>query len=234
MNSKQRVEKTLSFQEADRVPYDYWAVKEITEKLLDHFGLDNKDALLDKLGIDFRYVEGPSYTGQQLKKFDDGSVEDLWGVRRKLVEIEGNGGSYKHLMQSPLERLETVEEIERHRWPSAGWWDYSGLRKECEKHQNYAAVNAGDRLDRTAQLKPMMYLRGMEQTYIDLAVNPKIAEAIIAHIKEYFLEYNRRVFEEAGKPGGGFIISTAHNIQADTPLKNVLALYQAYQDYGRY
>jgi uroporphyrinogen decarboxylase len=35
-------------------------------------------------------------------------------------------------------------------------------------------------------------------------------------------------------PGGGYIISTAHNIQADTPVENVLALIAAYDEFGSY
>jgi len=33
---------------------------------------------------------------------------------------------------------------------------------------------------------------------------------------------------------GGFVICTAHNPQADTPLSNVEALFEAYRDIGRY
>jgi uroporphyrinogen decarboxylase len=40
-------------------------------------------------------------------------------------------------------------------------------------------------------------------------------------------------FESLG-PGGGFIFCTAHNIQADTPIRNVEALFEAYRDIGRY
>ena len=35
-------------------------------------------------------------------------------------------------------------------------------------------------------------------------------------------------------PGGGYIACTAHNIQADTPVGNALALLQAYHEFGRY
>ena len=35
-------------------------------------------------------------------------------------------------------------------------------------------------------------------------------------------------------PGGGFIFCTAHNIQADTPTENVVALFEAYRAFGRY
>jgi uroporphyrinogen decarboxylase len=39
---------------------------------------------------------------------------------------------------------------------------------------------------------------------------------------------------EAFAPGGGYILCTAHNIQADTPVENALALLKAYLEYGRY
>ena len=39
--------------------------------------------------------------------------------------------------------------------------------------------------------------------------------------------------EALGK-GGGYILCTSHNIQADTPLENLDALLAAYDDYGRY
>jgi uroporphyrinogen decarboxylase len=40
-------------------------------------------------------------------------------------------------------------------------------------------------------------------------------------------------FESLG-PGGGFIYCTAHNIQPDTPMKNIVALFDAYRELGRY
>ena len=39
---------------------------------------------------------------------------------------------------------------------------------------------------------------------------------------------------EKGKPGGGYIACTAHNIQPDTPTDNIKALFEAYQEYGKY
>ena len=34
--------------------------------------------------------------------------------------------------------------------------------------------------------------------------------------------------------GGGFILAAAHNIQPDTPLDNILAMYDSVRDYGAY
>lgn len=45
-------------------------------------------------------------------------------------------------------------------------------------------------------------------------------------------EVKRRVSGFA--PGGGYILAAAHNIQADVPPENILAMYRAAQEYGRY
>lgn len=39
---------------------------------------------------------------------------------------------------------------------------------------------------------------------------------------------------ESAKEGGGYIICTAHNIQVDTPIENVVALFEAYHEFGAY
>jgi uroporphyrinogen decarboxylase len=38
---------------------------------------------------------------------------------------------------------------------------------------------------------------------------------------------------EALAPGGGFVFNTVHNIQADVPPENILAMWQAMRDYGK-
>jgi uroporphyrinogen decarboxylase len=43
----------------------------------------------------------------------------------------------------------------------------------------------------------------------------------------------KHLAEVAGK-GGGYIFGTAHNIQADTPVENVVTLMKAYHEYGVY
>ena len=362
MNHRDRVKTILSFKEADRVPRDLWTIPEVIALLLKKLNLPDEESLLKYFDVDFRYIKGPSYSGQEMQKYPDGTVEDLWGVRRRSMTVEKGSmkWSYKHVAVSPLEKMETVEEIDKYpKWPSPDLWDYTGIEKECLRFSNdYIVVNVGDRLDRTAQLKPAIYLRGMEQILVDLFVNPAVAEAIFEHIRAYFLDYNNRVFKaaqgkidifmmgddfgtqhglivskdlwikyfkegfkkyielahkygikvmhhtcgsvkdlipefidcgldilqsvqpkardmdlgilkkeygkyisfhgsidiqdllpngtkedidkevkekmEAGKPSGGFIISTSHNILPDTPVENILALFEAYKKYGNY
>jgi uroporphyrinogen decarboxylase len=202
MTSRERALKAINFEEADRVTIDNWMVPEIKKRCMEYWGCENEEELLSFLGVDVRDNYGPSYVGQEFKKFDDGTVADLWGVRRRQV-IYGKGtsheGIFKEVAWSPLEHMTTVEEIEAYEgWPSPEWWDYSKMKAECLYwHPQYFVLNKGDRLDRTAQLKPMMYLRGIQQTFVDLAQNPKIVECIRDRVINYFVEYNPKVFEAA-------------------------------------
>jgi len=200
MDSRERVMTAVAHRDPDRVPIDFWALSEVSTRLRSHLSLQSQEDLLKYLHVDLRVIEGPSFVGQEMAARADGSVQDLWGVWRKpqVVGRAEVSGTYMEVSESPLAGATALAEIEAYPgWPSPDWWDYSDLHKGCAECEGYAAVNAGDRKDRTAQLKPAMYLRGMEQFLFDLQENPAIAEAIIAHIVDYFLEYNRRVFETA-------------------------------------
>jgi uroporphyrinogen-III decarboxylase len=35
-------------------------------------------------------------------------------------------------------------------------------------------------------------------------------------------------------PGGGFVFAAVHNIQARTPVENLLAMFETVREYGRY
>ncbi|MHB9025856.1 MAG: uroporphyrinogen decarboxylase family protein [Armatimonadota bacterium] len=195
-SARERVQTALAHREPDRVPIDFWATAEVKRTLKGHLGIDDDEQLLRRLGVDFRVIGGPVYAGPGLA-----AGTDIWGVQRTTVSYgEGNQqGSYQELARSPLAAMTTAEEIERYAgWPSADRWDYSPIADQCRRHEDDCVVYVGDRLDRTAQLKPAMYLRGVEQIMLDMALDPEIVESIVGRITEYYLEYNRRVFEAAG------------------------------------
>jgi len=122
LTSKERVCKAISFIEPDRVPVDYWGDKLVTEKLKKATGVRDTEELYRKLGIDLRYIEGTVYTGPELATYDDGSSNDVWGVRRKTFYVDADKpekGSYEHVIDHPLASAETVKQIENYKgWPS--------------------------------------------------------------------------------------------------------------------
>lgn len=42
------------------------------------------------------------------------------------------------------------------------------------------------------------------------------------------------VLNSLGKPGGGFIPAPSQELQPDVPVENILAMYEAAIEYGRY
>ena len=152
--------------------------------------------------MDLRYIEGPAYVGPPLRRLADGSEEDVWGVRRTRVEVRAGDGIevYKELVASPLASATTVDEVHAYEhWPSPDWFDYSGIETQCEavRAAGRVAVFMGDRLNRIAQLKPAMYLRGVEAILVDLSVNPDVAAAIFANIRRFYRAYAERICEAA-------------------------------------
>ncbi|HUS47925.1 MAG TPA: uroporphyrinogen decarboxylase family protein [Phycisphaerae bacterium] len=207
MTPRQRVLEAIDHKKGDRVPIDFWAVPEVYAQLRADLKLDDDEAVRNRFGVDLRYFNGPALRARQRPAGQDGVVEDHWGVRRKLNTVTGRRRdgtaytwTYNHLHESPLATAGSLGDIERHNWPTAEMWDYSPVKDACLAIRNagFAVVAGADRLDRTAQLKPAMYLRGVEQFMTDLVLEPEIAECILEHVSDYYLEYNRRVFEAAG------------------------------------
>jgi len=359
MEARERVSLAASHREPDRVPIDYWASPEINRQLLDHYHFSTQEELLEHLEVDFRYLEGPRYVGPEPRVHEDGSVEDHWGVPR--LRVQAGAAVYQEVVKFPLVGAQSVADLRAYRgWADPDWFDYECVREQVAEARRLgkAVVFMGDRMNRCAQLKPAMYLRGIEQILLDLTLAPEMAAYIIGRVAEFYLEYARRTFEAAGEgidlffmgddfgtqhglfvspqmwrrflqpgfqalvelgkrrgylvahhscgslqpiipdlvdcgldilnpvqpdvydmdrrelkrlfgdrlcfhgsisiqrtlpfgspddvrqevrerfetlgPGGGFIFCTAHNIQADTPLENVQALFAAYRELGRY
>ncbi len=203
MDSIERFLLAMSHKEPDRVPIDYWATPEVNAKLLKRYGLSSQEQLLQHFDVDFRYIEGPKYVGPELVVRPDGSKEDHYGVPRKHVAYgEGDkGGTYSEVTEYPLEKAASIDQILSYpKWPKAEWFDYECVRQQAERARETGKVVVfmGDRLNRCAQLKPAMYVRGVEQILVDIMINPEIAKAIFSRIADFYAEYVRCTLEAAG------------------------------------
>ncbi len=196
MDSRERTFLTLEHHPADRIPIDFWASHSMKQKLERGFGI-TYDRFLDRYDVDLRYISGPDYIGPPLEVDND-----IWGVKRITVNIDLKDGTetYKEVAHSPLAGMKTIEEIKNYPgWPSPDWFDYSTIEAQCDtiRNRGRVVVFVGDRLNRIAQFKPAMYLRGMENIFIDIAAHEEIATAIFAKIKEFYLNYLERILEAA-------------------------------------
>ena len=197
MNSKQRVLAAINHQDTDRVPVDFWAEISVKDNLCHRLGLDDEEQLLQYLEVDVRSIY-PEYVGPELKKFPDGSFADFWGVIRKPVPHAT--GVHNETVFSPLADAASIRDIERARWPSPDWFDYSGLAGQCEQYEQYAiCVGKMGRESQTVFIQTW-YSRGFDQILLDMTVNPDLVKAMVDRIMTFRMEHVRRILEEvAGK-----------------------------------
>lgn len=186
MTPRERWEAVLRREKPDRVPMDYWATGEATDRLLRHLGAASFDEAMDRLhvdrvvGCDGRYIGPPIAEGS-----------DVFGCRYR--EVRYATGTYGEVVYNPLAKYESVEEIERnYAWPSPDWWDYSYLKEELRGKEHLPA--------RGHSISPFMwygYLRGLEQSLIDFIEHPDIAAYCIDRLTEIDYVRTERMLETA-------------------------------------
>lgn len=189
MTSRERWLAIFAGQEVDRVPTDIWATSEVHERLRKDLGCADDDAVAEKLHIDWPRWAGPKC---KVEHHPLDPQADVWGVRKALVDY--GTGKYWETVHNPLAKMERVEDIHAFRWPMPEDWDYSSVTDTVEKCGSSRPVKAG-------YYEPFLLycdLRGMEQSFEDLLLNPEIADAICGHIFDFFYEHNKRILE-AGK-----------------------------------
>lgn len=209
MTGKERALTALRHEEPDRVPVDYWATREADANLCSALGLADRQQILDHFGVDFHYIAGPAYIGPPLRRLDEQTDCDIWGVpRRRCVVGEGRKAqSYENVVWHPLADARTVADVlDYPLWPSPDWFDYSVIAEQCRAAGDRCVMFMGDRLNRISQLKPGMYLRGIAQILIDMIAEPEIFRAIVDRIAGFYNEYLRRILEAAN--GGIDVVVT--------------------------
>jgi uroporphyrinogen decarboxylase len=195
MLPRERVLSTYNRKGYDRIPVKHEGTPEINQMIMNYFGLSNMEQLLRVVGDDFRYVELP-YTGPELRTFPDGSVEGYWGERYKYAQFKG--GRYLEAHYLPFAGIRTLEELDRSHFPSADWFDYSGVRSECQRilDQGYAVCfgTAGD-MD---FINSIARARGTEQVLIDLITDDPVYLEILEARFQFYYQMHERVLQEAG------------------------------------
>ena len=192
MTSRERVLAALHHVQPDVTPCDYYSTPEIHRGLLDRLRAPSEDALLDRLGVDIRYIS-PPYTGPRLATFDDGSRTDIWGIRKK--PMPNDYGDYAEPVGLPYGGWTTVEEAEAFPWPSPDWYDYSAIPALCARYPQHA-VAAGsfgiqDFINGTA------FGRGVEQVLLDIALEDPVYLFIVEKRHRFALQHIDRILTAA-------------------------------------
>jgi uroporphyrinogen decarboxylase len=188
MNSRERILAAINHQPVDRVPTDIWATPEVWAALVARFGPDEA-AVRQRLHIDGMAGIGDEYVGPALPELPAGERADYWGLRFRDVKYPT--GTYSELYHHPLAEAATIDDLERYRWPSADWFDCSGMRAAAEEARRTRAVQCGY----MAPFYQHNKLRGLEQSLVDPLAEPEFAHHLLGRITDFLVARHRRMFQ---------------------------------------
>jgi len=205
MTPKERWLAVLERKKPDRIPMDYWATDEASEKLIKHLGVSSLDEAHQKLHIDTLVSVGPRYIGPAMP---DGM--DMFG--RRYRSVAHKGGSYYECIEFPLACYDTLEEIEEnYTWPTVDWFDYSVIKEQILGMEHRPIRGGG-----SEPFLAYTMLRGDEQAFVDLIQNPEIVHYCLDKLFDLAYEDTLRIYETI--PGKVNITGVSEDLGSETSL----------------
>lgn len=190
MTSRERVLAVLNRQPIDRFPVDLWMTPEVTQSMCAHLGVDSEFAVYKALGVDKIAWLSPELmsgkaagTGAADLAVGDGDAADgevitsPWGV--KMRRQQAGAAVYYETMAPPLAAYETPESLADYpHWPDPDGYDYDKFEENARRlHAEYATLGPW-----VSFFEIYCGLRGLENSLMDLMMNPDLVEAILDRV----------------------------------------------------
>jgi uroporphyrinogen decarboxylase len=192
MTPRRRVLTAMRHEAPDRVPHFYRDVPEVETRLLRDLDLPDREALLRRFEIDFRWI-APEYVGPPLQ-MDESRRRNIWGVEFEYVPLE-TGGHWQ-TRSFPLEDATDPKTLDDYPWPRLEWFDFSSLADQAQRYADYATMTAaGPASD--GILGIIQDLVGLERALVDPVVNRPFFDALIEKVLEFKLPFVERTVRAA-------------------------------------
>ena len=187
MTSRERVLRAIAHQPTDRMPADYHALQPVTDRLVQHLGLQNSEELLQFFQIDMRRV-GFSYYLPNSAPDDEGYVRDMWGMRVHPGKADGDAAKVRY----PFDEETTVDAVYAHPWPSADVLDYRGIAEGCAAvHDDYITYGS----PWCPFFHEIGWLIGQENYLMWMHTRPDLVDAITDCIVSFEVAVTRRFLD---------------------------------------
>jgi uroporphyrinogen decarboxylase len=157
----------------------------------------------------------PPYVGRALP-----AGTDLWGVHRSPVSYGAD--SYHEIDHYPLGAARTVADIAAHDWPTTDAFDYAalpGLVARVQAEGEFCLMLANGNI-----FECSWYMRGFEQSFVDLMTEPELFHAIASRVADFFVEHFHRALSAV--PGAIDLVFTADDIGGQNGLLMSLAMWE--------
>lgn len=194
----------MNHKEPDRVPAHINANQPVVQRLKQALNVSATRDLLRELHVDIFDMRGidirgdnsvmPRYIGPQETGIPadwSGNITRLWGIKEIVVQTES--GPTITQADYPLAKADSLEELEAYCWPDPDWFDYSDVRERLQEWTEFAILCSG-----CSVFQHPTYVRGMDTLMLDMATNPQMANFVFDTFTDFYEEFYRRIFEQAG------------------------------------
>lgn len=181
MNSRERVERAVTFSGPDRTPVDMPTIAPGMAVYMKELQLPDAQAVADFFGADTIRLE-PDYIGPQ--PFPD------WGMKFEVSPADGR--KYQTADGYPCAGM-TAEEIRALPSPpatSADWYDYAGYAAKCAPYRDRAILTS---TAHSIYNWAMALLGPMQDTLIMLYSDPERVHAALDRMTDFHAEFVERL-----------------------------------------
>lgn len=198
MTPRERVLLAIEHQKPDRVPRDFWAEPPTWNRLLGFLGQQDKQQVLDGLGIDIRHLELPDPPELSL---GGGVFQNFWGER--YIYRQTPWGPMREDTRGALAQANSFAELQQFPWPTPDVFDYSRLPEQCQRLDEYALFYGfADVWQRPA------LVRGWETMFLDMVERPDWTHFLCRKFTDFYKEdYTRAAEITHGRIDIYFLIS---------------------------
>ena len=152
------------------------------------------ESFLKSLDVDFRRVSLRDVPEDHVSE-PGGIIRDVWGIGWQKA------GDFWSPVDFPLKNA-TIDDLQRYAWPDPrDERRFKGLREEAEfkwKNTPYAII-AKMPNHVYGVLTQSIYLRGMENFFVDLIMNKEFASELMERVLQYHFGLYERYLEEVGE-----------------------------------
>jgi uroporphyrinogen decarboxylase len=246
MTSRERVLTAIEHREPDRIPIDFAQL----QYLISARGPYGYDALAEYLGVGdpeppiemFGMVLNPD------PRIKERLGNDFIGVQMGSPPPEPEGENYLRMVpfgyyyksvgpywypdftRAPLKDAKTLEDIENYTyWPDPADPVYvqGAAERAKDLHENTTLAVVGEPLLLAATCHVYHFLRGFEQWFIDMKLNPDFYHALMTRINDSIIEIAHNFYKDVG-PHLDMVCANIDDMGAQTGPYMSNAMYEEY------
>jgi uroporphyrinogen decarboxylase len=178
-DDREWIRKTIAHQETARVPYNFSFTPPVRAALEKHYGTGS---LADTLGLPFRRAALKSVKPLfSAPGAGGGIVRDEFGIGWSASESDRGAPILPCLAEPTLSGYRFPDPAAPYRFENIGAWSDANA-------SHYTFIWIGDLWER------VIFMRGIENALLDMALNPAFLEELLRRLTEYVLETMRVLF----------------------------------------